>query len=746
MIKKIKEYKGILKSKKNKLLIYILNFLVLLNIAAGIYFIYSLLLLSGIETVIRIGIIVFTIIMIIVFGICMINTVIKKKIKYYIVFILFILVSISAQGFVAYTINNVHSSLSAMNKNTIEYTTDLITMKNSKIEKIDNIEDAKIGIISKDKSLEDYTIGQEIIKDNSLKDSNEIKHYDDYFEMLNDLYDGKIDCVFVPSNYTIMFGSYDKFANIKDDVKVITSKSKEFKKRSTNKTVSKNVVKEPFTILLMGVDSETDGLDKNAAFNGDSLMLITFNPNTLNTTVLSIPRDTYVPIMCFQNHKKNKITHAAWYGVECMQKTIENFTGIDINYYVKMNFKGVVDLVNALGGIDVNVPFKFCEQNSDRYWGDSTICLETGEQHLDGEQALALARHRKTLALGDIQRGLNQQIVIEGMLKKLTSINSIDDVNSILSTISRNMDTNFTTNEILSFYNIGKDILLKSANTTTNDLISMQKLYLDGYTQMIYDEGFGMSLSDYVYYKSSLDADVNAMKINLGLKDEELEKSFSFSINDIYETEVIGKGEKDETSTTTTTLPSFIGDSKSYVQSWCNSRNINAVFVTVSEGDADYKNSYSDGEVISQSISQGSAIDQIKSITFKVISKKDTKKEDNDKNDNNNKNTQTKESTIIFSGGKNEINLSIGEKKYNPIGITIKEDNKDVTYSDDTYICTVGPYTTPGKYNVDCDVKYKDKSKTYTITVIVGTLDQDSNTDTSTDIDPAPNPDEDISE
>lgn len=743
MIKKLKEYKGIIKNKKNKFWIYFLNALVLLNIAAGIYFIYSLLLLAGIETVIRTGVIVFSIVMMIVFIICMMNTIIKGKIKFYIIFIIFILISIGAQTFVAYNIHNVYGSLNNISKNTITYTTDLIVMKDSEFETIDDIDDTTIGIINKDKGLEDYTIGQEIIDENKLSDNNEIKEYEDYFEMLNDLYEGKINAMFVSSNYSIMFGTYEKFANIKDEVKVITSKSKEFKKSSSsNNTVSKNIVKEPFTVLLMGVDSETEGLDKNAAFNGDSLMLITFNPNTLNATVLSIPRDTYVPIMCFKNQKKNKITHAAWYGVDCMQETIENFTGVDIDYYVKMNFKGVVSLVDALGGIDVNVPFKFCEQNSDRAWGNNTICLDTGEQHLDGEQALALARHRKTLALGDIQRGLNQQLVIEGVLKKLTSINSIDQVNQLLDTVSQNMDTNFTTEEILSFYNVAKDILLRSINTTTEDLISMQKLYLDGYTQMIYDESFGMSLSDYIYYNSSLEAVKNAMEINLGEKEEELQKTFNFSINEIYEQEIIGQGEKDSSSTIST-LPSFIGSSKAYTQSWCNARNISANFITVSKGDFGYSDSYDDGEVISQSVSQGTELNKVKSITFKVISKTDDTKDD-DKTTNDDKNTETK-LPITISAARTTIYLSIGEKKYNPAGIVIKEGTKDVTYDNSTYICTVGPYMTPGTYNVTCDAKYKDKSQSYDLTIIVGTSSEETDPDTKPDEKPEI-PDEDKEE
>ena len=75
-------------------------------------------------------------------------------------------------------------------------------------------------------------------------------------------------------------------------------------------------------------------------------MLITFNPETLNTTMLSIPRDTYVPITCFSGQAKSKITHAAWNGETCMMNTIENFTGINIDYYVKINFKGVIIMDN----------------------------------------------------------------------------------------------------------------------------------------------------------------------------------------------------------------------------------------------------------------------------------------------------------------------------------------------------------------------------------------------------------------
>ena len=118
----------------------------------------------------------------------------------------------------------------------------------------------------------------------------------------------------------------------------------------------------------MGVDSEKEGIE-NSTFNGDSLMLLTFNPETLSTTMLSIPRDSYVPIACFAGQRKNKITHAAWKGESCMIDTIQNFLDVKIDYYVKINFKGVVKLVDALGGVQVDVPYNLCEQNSNREWG-----------------------------------------------------------------------------------------------------------------------------------------------------------------------------------------------------------------------------------------------------------------------------------------------------------------------------------------------------------------------------------------
>ena len=301
----------------------------------------------------------------------------------------------------------------------------------------------------------------------------------------------------------------------------------------------------------MGVDSENEEI-KGSSFNGDSLILITFNPKTLNTTMLSIPRDTYTSITCFAGQKKNKITHAAWYGETCMMNTISKMFDVDIDYYVKINFKGVVNIVDALGGVDVDVPYSLCEQNSSRQFGDQMIYIKKGFQTLNGEQALAFSRNRHThsecgyeynqFESNDFIRGQNQQLVIQGMLNKLKNVNSIDTFYDMLNSISQSMETNMSTENILSFYNIAKDILIKntSSNTDLSSLICFQRLYLSGYDQTIVDydsntdSGSRLALYNFVPYQGSINDISRAMKINLGLLQDDPIKSFDFDINDPY--------------------------------------------------------------------------------------------------------------------------------------------------------------------------------------------------------------------
>lgn len=661
------------KSKINgkKIIINIITILALL--ACGLL-IGSIYMVSGVENTIRyVAMIVIFIVNIIL--ILLIRKLFKsdKKSKVAISIIICIILII-VQSIVGYFIIRTYSTLSNMNKSKITYTTVIATKSESKLSTIEDLNDKKIGIVVDETSIDGYIIGLEIIKEQNLENDNEIVEYTDFSSLVKDLYGSKIDAMIISKNYPSMFKAMDDYKNIDQETKIIYEKSKTLTKDEISKYTGEEMVNfntsdkidKPFTVLVMGIDSTASTLSKNATGNGDALMMVTFNPKTLNATIFSIPRDTYVPIACFENQKENKITHAAWNGESCMIKTIENFTGINIDYYVKINFQGVVKLVEALNGISVDVPLDFCESNSKRSTkNENLICLKKGIRTLNGEEALALARHRKTLTTGDLQRGVNQQLVVQGILNKLKSVKSANQMLNILDTVSQNMDTNFTTKQILSFYDIAKNLFLTS---TTDNLINMKQLYLQGASQMIYDEGLGLTLYNYIPNKESLDLVISAMKQNLGLEEVKQIKKMEFSIEKPFKLETVGSNVETATKTYTL-LPNFIGESESYARSWLSSNGISVTTTTkeVSSG-------YYDGQIIDQSYPENKRIDLISgsvNLTVAKVVKVETPKSTTDNSSSsNNSNSNNNNSSNNNNNPNNNVDDTDTEGEKPPTGDT----------------------------------------------------------------------------
>lgn len=571
-----------MKEKKNKVLNIILTVLQVLSFISFLYLAYSIYLINGVENELRyIGI---AVLFLLNLGVIILRKITKnRKAILIILYILLCLIFILGQSVLGYYIHKTYQTINSINKDSVTYASSLVVLKSSNVKAVDALKNKKIGIVVNKKSIDEYILANQIVKNDKLDQIATIVEYDNITTMFKDLYKESIDAVLTTKNYVSMFKSLEGYEKIQEETKIIDEIKKTYKKNEISKITGESEtvynsnasITEPFTVLLMGVDSTDEALDKNSTGNGDALMLITFNPKTLNATILSIPRDSYVYLPNMGT--ENKITHAAWGGTNNMINTIERFTDIDINYYVKINFKGVVKLVDLLGGIKVNVPIDFCEQDSNRNWGDSEICLDEGEQTLNGEQALALARHRKTLLTGDLQRGTNQQLIVQGMLNSAKNIKSANQALNILDTLSNNMDTNFTTKQLLSFYDIFKVILETSSNK--DNLINIQKLYLSGVTQGIYDERTDLVLSDYILNQSSLDQCIKAMKDNLSKNSGTLIKEFDFDIEDPYETTTIGTSNLSSTKRYSL-LPSFIGDSLESAKSWLES---NGITVTVVE-------------------------------------------------------------------------------------------------------------------------------------------------------------------
>ena len=608
------------KNNNSKTMNMIVVFFLIIALATSAFAIFEISLLSSIENLIR-YIVMALLVLIDVFFILKTKKYIKgkynkrrkrpkKKLLILILFIYSIICAVIGGG-----IFFIYGQISGINKEYVTYTSDLLVMSKNPAKDIKDIKKMTIGILSDKKSPEGFIIPQEIIKENKLEDDNEIKKYDDYTSMLVDMYADELDGMFVSDHYVSMFSGITGFENISTDTKVIISKDKKMKKAATSKfetaSSGKNIT-EPFTILLMGIDSTDDVLTKNAIANGDTLILITFNPKTLNATMLSIPRDSYVPIACWSGNPENKITHAAAYGNDCMINTIQEYFDVDIDYYAKINFKGLVKLVNAVGGVEVEVPKTLCTDDSSR---GGQVCIKAGKQVLNGEQALVFARNRKQLANGTFGREQHQQEIIMALINKMKTIKDVSKFMDILNTVSNNLDTNLTTKQILSFYNVAKDIIKKGLSSEDADLINIQQLFLDGDGQMIYDERARMVLWDYVPNKDSRDDIIHAMKENLELEKHEVIKEFHFSINKPYTKKVIGEGPY-RTGYSYTLLPSFIGLSEAQARSLAASYGLSVSFTG------------GDGYVIAQSQPDHKRLDLMsKSITLTLGGKTKEEKE-----------------------------------------------------------------------------------------------------------------------
>ncbi len=599
------------------------NIFTILCILSSLYLIQSIYLFSQIETVIRYSVIGILVLFDFFILIKMFFLKTKKTIIYIIVLVFFSGIYI----FLGYNLNRIYSYFTNLNK-TITYSTSLVTLKSTKDVDLITLKNANIGLIDDPTSEDGHILAQEIIKKESLSKNNNIIYRHSYTELILDLYDKDLDYIFLPSSYVDIFSTIEGLEDIEDKIKTILTTEMEKTKEEAQLLGDPKNIDEPFTMLLIGIDSTADGIQNADSFNGDSLMVLTFNPKTMTATMLSIPRDTYVPIACFPNKIENKITHSASRGTSCVINTIQNLLDIKIDYYMKINFTGLVELVDAVGGVEVDVPYSFCEQNSKRKFGNSTIYVKEGLRTLNGEEALALSRNRKNNYeycskewtkgnRSDFVRAENQQKVVQGILNKVKGYTSINKIEELLKIVSKNLDTNMSEKTIFSFYNIAKDVMISSSNS---DILSIQRLEIVGWGQTIYDETSKLQLWNYVPNKRSTEDVKEAIKINLGLKKHELIKTFTYSWKEEYTQKIPGKGPY-SIYTTYDLLKDFTNMNITDVELWAEKNDITLVIEEVE------KVGYKNGTVVNQEYPVNKRLDLIPDRTLKieVVKNKDTK-------------------------------------------------------------------------------------------------------------------------
>lgn len=351
----------------------------------------------------------------------------KKSIRIFLSFISFVVMMFMI--FVDYYILNTFGFLDKIRNN--NYKTEnysVIVLDTSTYKKIEDINGLKVGYYSN--SVGYKKANNKLLKEVKVK----LKKYTDSLESVSELFDKKISAVCIEDSVLDMLEEDN--VDLHSQIRVIYKFSVKVKANTSAKDV--DVTGEPFSVYISGID--TYGKISSVS-RSDVNMVVTVNPKTKQVLLMSIPRDYYVKL-----HGKtglnDKLTHAGMYGVDMSIQTIEDLLDIDINYYVKVNFTSVVDIVNALGGINVNSEYAFRSIDGYRY--------AKGDNKLNGEAALSFARERKAFASGDRQRVRDQQIVLEAIIKKMCSKAILTKYTKLLNSLKNDFETNMSTNKITS--------------------------------------------------------------------------------------------------------------------------------------------------------------------------------------------------------------------------------------------------------------------------------------------------------
>lgn len=312
-------------------------------------------------------------------------------------------------------------------------------------------------------------------KDSSYNDIKEIDgkvvyYYDDFvdYEKLNkalnnqvkatlkkeDSNDSLITSVKTDKKYIILMHSsfYDTLVendpDFADKTKIISDKVVIKEKIKEEEKELPNVLKEPFVVYLSGIDTRSG--DMPARSLSDVNMVIVVNPLTHKVLMVNIPRDYYVQLHGTTG-VKDKLTHAGVQGgVNLSMETIQDLLGVEFDYYLRVNFNAVINLVNAIGGLTINSDVNY----SFACWTDTGCIIHPGDNNVDGRCALAFARERHAYEAGDRHRGENQQQVIRLIMDKVGSSKELlNNYSNILKALDGTFETTFTDDNVTALIN-----------------------------------------------------------------------------------------------------------------------------------------------------------------------------------------------------------------------------------------------------------------------------------------------------
>lgn len=269
---------------------------------------------------------------------------------------------------------------------------------------------------------------------------------------------------------------------------------------------------EPFSVLLLGVD--TGDLGRTEQGRSDTMMMVTINPEKKQSTVVSLERDLLTEII--GNGTSEKLNHAyAYGGVEMTMNTIETLLDTPVDHYVTINMKGLRDLIDAVGGIEVDnkIPFEL-----------DGVYVEEGKQTLDGDKGLAYARMRHEDPDGDIGRQRRQREVVQKIMKKILSIDGVGNYKKLLKAVEKNMKTDLDWNDMLDI-----------AESYRPALSNIKNYQLQGQNQMIDGISYQiLNTKDLLKVQNLLKKQLNIKPSETLPNLEDPEQAVNFIINSPY--------------------------------------------------------------------------------------------------------------------------------------------------------------------------------------------------------------------
>lgn len=282
-----------------------------------------------------------------------------------------------------------------------------------------------------------FTVGTYMAQETSYSEAKALlqnqlnvqyEYNENAFDTVSKLLSGEYKAILVSA--ATYQGYITESETVKNETRILYTIPIEIEYKDNTSAV--DVTKESFNIFIAGADQDNTRSDVN--------MIATVNPIDHKVLLTSLPRDYYVELP--SKGAYDKLTHASLYGIQESIGAVEKVLGIDINYYVKVNYNSLVSIIDAIGGVDVESEYTFTTSGMAKE-GLNGYHFVKGMNHLDGRAALAFSRERHSFSAGDMQRNKNQQLVLEAVIKKATQSSTIlSSYTQILSAVNGNFETN----------------------------------------------------------------------------------------------------------------------------------------------------------------------------------------------------------------------------------------------------------------------------------------------------------------